>query len=269
MEGIVFGCIVPHPPLIIPGIGQDSDKRLVINTINAMYNLAEYLKSSNPETVIIISPHNYYTNSSYMTVSISVTSQGNLFEWGATVPELKFNNDLQLAQEIINEAKALNISVKPIGIINYNLDHGTLVPLYFLEKAIKNLALIPISFSYQTLETHYEFGKAITKAAVKLNRKIAIIASGDLSHYLKGSHYGYHPEGESFEQQLHAALESFDPQRVLNIDKEIIEKAGECGLRSIVILLGALDNLKVQSKILSHEGPFGVGYMVAYFKIIN
>jgi aromatic ring-opening dioxygenase LigB subunit len=48
----------------------------------------------------------------------------------------------------------------------------------------------------------------------------------------------------------------------------LVQSAGECGLRSIVILMGALDGLKVKPEILSYEGPFGVGYLVASLEVI-
>jgi hypothetical protein len=37
----------------------------------------------------------------------------------------------------------------------------------------------------------------------------------------------------------------------------------------VIILLGVLAGLKVESKILSYEGPFGVGYLVASFEVIS
>lgn len=47
------------------------------------------------------------------------------------------------------------------------------------------------------------------------------------------------------------------------MDQNLVQEAGECGYRSIVMMLGALDGYDVKSDVLSYEGPFGVGYMVA------
>ena len=49
------------------------------------------------------------------------------------------------------------------------------------------------------------------------------------------------------------------------MDSRLIERAGECGLRSIWIMAGALDGYNVKSEVYSYEGPFGVGYCVARF----
>ena len=47
------------------------------------------------------------------------------------------------------------------------------------------------------------------------------------------------------------------------MDERLVSVAGECGLRSILILLGILSGNKIKPEVLSYEGPFGVGYLVA------
>lgn len=267
MAGIVFGCIAPHPPLIVPGIGSDLDKQPVVKTISAMKDLADSLALSRPDSIVIVSPHSYYTDQMKMTISFTEFAEGNLHEWGTNIAGHRFENDVELANLILKNARDKDIPVKSIQQNPYNLDHGILVPIHYLSKATKGLPLIPISFSYLPLKSHFAFGQAIRKAAEQSKKRVAFIASGDLSHYLKGSNYGYHPEGAVFEQQLAEALSYINTEAVLNLDPELVERAGECGLRSIVILLGALDGLEVKSKILSHEGPFGVGYMVVSFQV--
>ena len=50
------------------------------------------------------------------------------------------------------------------------------------------------------------------------------------------------------------------------MDKCMIEEAGECGIRSLYILLGDMEGNSIQGELLSYEGPFGVGYGVMKFK---
>jgi MEMO1 family protein len=202
-----------------------------------------------------------------MGISTAAAAEGNLHEWGTSVPGKKFDNDLELVKLIEGEARAAGVPLKTLGAKGYTLDHGVLVPIQFLDHALKGSALVPITFSYLPLKTHFAYGQAIGRAAAKVSKNIAFIASGDLSHYLKGSHYGYHAEGAVFEEQLEKALLEMDSKAILDMDPQIIERAGECGLRSIVIMLGALEGLKVKPKVYSHEGPFGVGYMIASFQV--
>jgi MEMO1 family protein len=264
---IVFGCIAPHPPLIVQGIGAEEDKKPVEKTINAMGDLAKALADARPESAVLCSPHSYYIDPSYMGISTVSVSEGNLHEWGTLVPAKRFENDLELVRLIEEEARAADIPIKTLGNKGYNLDHGVLVPIQFLDPALKTAKLVPVTFSYLPLKTHFAYGQAIGRAAAKAERRVAFIASGDLSHYLKGSHYGYHAEGAVFEELLEKALLEMDAKAILGMDPQIIERAGECGLRSIVIMMGTLDGLKVKPKIYSHEGPFGVGYMIASFQV--
>jgi AmmeMemoRadiSam system protein A len=53
----------------------------------------------------------------------------------------------------------------------------------------------------------------------------------------------------------------------MSVDETYADEAGECGLRSLQILMGALDGLETDNKVLSYEGPFGVGYGCAKLKV--
>jgi AmmeMemoRadiSam system protein B len=101
-------------------------------------------------------------------------------------------------------------------------------------------------------------------AAVNLNRRVALVASGDLSHRLAiGGPYEYEPTAHLFDEQIVNSIAAQNPSGVLDVDCDLKDRAGECGYRSIVIALGAVDDQSPRFNVLSYEGPFGVGYMVA------
>jgi len=54
---IKFACFSPHPPLLLPDIGSEKDRKKVKKTIESLEYLAKSLKEVNPETIIISSPH--------------------------------------------------------------------------------------------------------------------------------------------------------------------------------------------------------------------
>ncbi len=58
-------------------------------------------------------------------------------------------------------------------------------------------------------------------------------------------------------------IESGDVEGLFNMDPVMVEEGGECGLRSIIIAMGTLDGYDLHPRVLSYEGPFGVGYGVA------
>jgi aromatic ring-opening dioxygenase LigB subunit len=264
MEGICFGCITPHPPLLIPDVGKGQE-RTISATIDALDNLADLISEKEPQTAMIISPHGDYHMDS-MGILASPTCTGDMDNWGSREPKRYFDNDMALVELIRDEAKQANIPLKSIGENGYKLDQGVMVPMHFLYPALHEANLVPLTFSWLPLSMHYEFGRALSRAVKRSGKRVVLVASGDLSHRLiPEAPAGYDPMGKVFDEMLVKAVSEMDVDGILHIDRKLVERAGECGLRSVVILMGALDGLKVKPKVHSYEGPFGVGYMVASF----
>ena len=144
-------------------------------------------------------------------------------------------------------------------------DWGFNVPLFFLAKDFKG-EIKTYLIELEPPQFYFEEGKKVYKELDK-TKKYALIASGDLSHCLKAEGpYGFHPDGPKFDKDLIEALKKKDIEKILKLD-DLYPEAGECGLRSFCFLLGILEasGLDWQPEILSYEGPFGVGYLVANF----
>lgn len=257
-----FASICPHPPLLIPSIGRDSLSK-VSSTVRAMNRLGDEIENSEIDTIVIISPHGP-VQTSYMSIVKSDYLEGNFLQFGDNT-FMKFKGDIDLGMNIKKIADAKKI---PVEMINSGipLDHGSMVPLYFLAKRNPKIKIVPIAFSYLDYQKHFEFGKAIYKAIESEDKNIALVASGDLSHRLiPDAPAGYSPRGKEFDRLLIKLLKENKTGEILNLDSSLIEEAGECGLRSIIILLGTLSLLEYKFEKFSYEGPFGVGYLVGKF----
>ena len=266
MAGIVFGCVMPHPPLLISDIGRGQEQA-IIATIKALDKLAQELADQRPELALLVSPHGHAPYDA-MGVLTAPACRGDLRTWGSREPEYRFDNDLNFVQLLQEEAQNSGIPLKSIGEKHYELDHGALVPLRHLKKAVKDIPLVPLTFSCLPLASHFGFGQVIGRAAQRSGKRVVFIASGDLSHKLiPSAPAGYSLQGKVFDEKLVTALCQFDTETVLNLDPDLIDEAGECGLRSIVIMLGALEGLQVKPEVFSYQGPFGVGYLVASFTV--
>lgn len=256
--------ICPHPPLLIPSIGQNNLSE-VSSTVKAMNKLSDEIKKLDIDTIVIISPHGPL-QMGFMSVVGTEYLEGDFLQFGNDT-SMSFENNIDLGLNIKKIADTRNI---PAEIINdgAGLDHGAMVPLYFLTKHNPNLKIVLIAFSYLNYEKHFEFGEAIYKAIESMDEKIALVASGDLSHRLTpNAPAGYSTRGREFDELLIKLLEENNAGEILSLNSNLIEEAGECGLRSIIILLGALaalENCKFEK--LSYEGPFGVGYLVGRFR---
>jgi len=161
------------------------------------------------------------------------------------------------------------INPDKIVIISPHTQHGFEVPLYYLGKNLKpDTKIEEILVTNPSYKYYYELGKKYAERFKKSKDRVVIIASGDLSHVLKDDGpYGFNPAGPKLDKIIVDGIKNNDAESLLNIDPEILDQGAECGLRSILFLMGTFS--KVQSpktKILSYEGPFGVGYLVATFK---
>ncbi|MBZ9572099.1 AmmeMemoRadiSam system protein B [Patescibacteria group bacterium] len=264
---LTFASICPHPPIIIPTIGRPVDLKLVSKTIEGMEKLTEKFTEARPLTILVISPHGPVDSDNF-TISNSPTLVGHFYHFGDFATELIFKNDQNLIEKIEKESKNKKISLKSVNI--KEIDHGALVPLYYLTKGLPNVKVVPLTFSYLDLGAHFEFGKILQKVVTReqFSGNCGIIASGDLSHRLMpNAPGGFSPRGKEFDEKLIELLKKKDVRGILNMPSDLVEEAGECGYRSIIILLGALNGLDWQPEILSYEAPFGVGYLVANFKL--
>lgn len=154
-----------------------------------------------------------------------------------------------------------------IIIISPHTEHGFYVPLYYLGQGLKNTEIEKILVTNPSYEYYYHLGKEYANGIKETDQKIAIIASGDLSHVLdENGPYGFHPAGPKLDRIICKAIENHDLQALLNIDSEILENGAECGLRSLIFLMSVFEEYNYKSKLLSYEGPFGVGYAVATFE---
>lgn len=200
--------------------------------------------------------------------------KGNLIKFRDFETNIELEIDKEFNDELLNLCKRENISAAGIDSNllrrfnkDYELDHGTMVPMYFINKYYTDYKLVHITYSILNDIELYKFGMAIQKTAKNLNKNTVIIASGDLSHRLtEEGPYEYSPQGEKFDKELIENLENGNVVNIFNMDKCMIEEAGECGLRSLYILLGAVEGNSIQGELLSYEGPFGVGYGVMKFK---
>jgi MEMO1 family protein len=260
---LVFTAICPHPPILIPSVGKENlDK--IKETKEAMEELERKLYPTNPDTIIVITPHGEVQSDAFI-INLNNEFEVNFEGFGDFSTKITLPGDT----ELISKGKEDLSKVAEINIISdKTLDHGTGIPLFYLTPHLKNTKILPISFSLLNGQTHLEFGKALKEIIMDSDRRIAVIAAGDLSHCLsKESPAPFHPAGKDFDKKIIKLLEKGDSQKIANMDAELIEKASECGWRSILILLGILNNVNYQTELLSYEAPFGVGYLVANLEI--
>ena len=263
---IIGAFTVPHPPLIVHEVGKGRENEIAA-TIAAYVQVAKKIANLKPETIVVTSPHAPLYRD-YFHISPGTEAFGDFSDFGA--PEVRFHlfYDADFVKALCSEADKANIAAGTKGEKRAPLDHGTMVPLYFINKYYTDYKLVRIGLSGQSYKAHYALGECIRRAAEKTGRKIAVVASGDLSHVLKSDGpYGYRAEGPVYDERIMAVMGSADFGKLFSFSPDFCENAAECGHRSFIIMAGSLDRTAVRAEKLSYEGPFGVGYGICAYEV--
>ncbi len=262
---ILAGYMLPHPPLIIPEVGKGEEEK-IRNTIEAYRKAAQDISTLRPETIVLCSPHQtLYAD--YFHISPGRGAKGDFRQFGAPQVAMEVTYDREFAEHLGSMAGAEGLHAGMLGEREKRLDHGTLVPLYFVNQYWTEYRLVRVGLSGFPLTAHYRLGQCIRKVSETLDRKVVVIASGDLSHRLKeDGPYGYRKEGPEYDARIMDVMGRGDFGELLDFPEDFCEKAAECGHRSFTILGGAFDGIGVQAQALSYEGPFGVGYGICTYR---
>jgi AmmeMemoRadiSam system protein A/AmmeMemoRadiSam system protein B len=266
--------IMPHPPIMIKEIG-DGEEEKVKKTINGAYEISKEIADLKPDTIIIVVPPHGPAFSDAVSINTDEVLEGDLGRFGQPNIKSQYECDMDITSNIINNSERNGVPVAEIDKyktkrynISNRLDHGSLVPLYFINQNYNNFKLVHITYGFLSKEDLYYFGRLIRKSVEETDKNVVLVASGDLSHRLTtDAPVGYSKEGKNFDKLIVDYLSKNDSKSIMYMDDDLVEEAGQCGYRSFLIMLGALDGLNAKGKVLSYEGPFGVGYCTASYTI--
>ncbi len=261
---VVGAFALPHPPILLPEIGR-GEERKIASTAAAYREAARRAAGLKPDVFVVFSPHStLYLD--YFHISPGREAHGDFGDFGRPDVKVSTEYDEELAKAIAEEAAADGLNAGFLGETHKRLDHAVMIPLRYLREFCPDVPIVRIGLSGFSSLHHYRFGMAVTRAAERLKRRVVIIASGDLSHKLTAEGpYGFAEEGPVFDRRITEIFTSGDFGKLLEFSPEFCDAAAECGLRSFIMMAGALDGRAVESRLLSYEGPFGVGYAVASF----
>lgn len=262
---LVFAAITPHPPLLIPSIGKDAALKIQ-KTQKAFEKLEEDLYLSKPDIILVISPHGHHFADAF-SINYAPKFETDLREFGDLVTKLKFSGEMMLPYSIREETYENN-NCRTVIINEPLLDHGVVVPLYFLTQHLPEVKIMPVGFSELDYKTHLDFGSILREIILRTNKRVAVIASGDLSHALEtDSPAGFHKNGAAFDAKIQELFSSHNTAGLLTLSPDFVQSAAECGFRSFLILAGILKESNYRYESYCYEAPFGVGYLTANFVI--
>lgn len=270
-QTVLAGAVMPHPPILMPGVHTGSHQ--AGQTDQAMREIAETLIQAQPDTVVVVSPHAPMF-SDYLFMYDGQEVHGHFGRFGAMETRFTYKQDTELRDQLIHELEQAGVSggcLSPGQMrrlqVDRDLDHGVLVPLYYLQQLKPELTILAMSSSHLPLPDIYRAGQALAAAAETLGRRIVIIASGDQSHKVnEASPYGVNPDGSVYDQAVCAGIQKGNALDLLSIDPQVAGRAAECGYRSMIMMLGAFSRQALQGHLFSYEAPYGIGYCVGLLR---
>jgi AmmeMemoRadiSam system protein A len=264
MAAPVFGVISPHPPIFVPAVGGGRATG-ASSSLDGLAQAAAALAKFAPETIVLMSPHAPAVYDTFL-VDASELLAGDLAQFGDNTVRSR-RGDPEMAAALIERLDAEDV---PVAARDADprlragwLDHATIVPLSFLEPS-GTVPVVVLSLSFLSYATHRRVGEVVEAVAGELGRRVAFVASGDLSHRLtRDAPAGYSERAAELDSQIVSLVSQGRLSELLALDPELVEAGGECGLRSIITLGGFAGDDPVRTSVLAYEGPWGVGYLTA------
>lgn len=259
---LVFSAIVPHSPLLLPSVGKEHREQLA-QTLDGYREVEEGLYASRPDTLLLISPHAPMYPDAF-SANMCDKFVGTVKEFGDHGTTLTAQADFLLLDHI---HRSMRENKMPFTLTsNTEIDYGFTIPLCLLTPHLKNWKLAPLSVSGLDATAHIQFGQSLKHVIHEESRRIALIASVDLSHHINDrSPQGEKPEGHTFENAVKEAVQTNSTKPLEALSSETLTTAGQCAYKPLLILLGLQQNIQVTPRIYSYEAPFGVGYLTAQF----
>jgi AmmeMemoRadiSam system protein A len=257
---ICFAGLLPHAPVLVPAVGGARGEE-VAQTVAAMRKVAAECQHARPDALVLISPHSPRRRRAFGLWEGS-RLHGSLAQFRAPQAAVELPAAPLLRAAITAEMEHHGLTTWPIPADS--LDHGAVVPLWFLAEAGWAGPTVILSLDYPGESGCPEVGAAIATAAAHLDQRVAVIASGDMSHRLQpGAPAGFDPRAHQSDERFLAALRQPKPAALLHLDPGLLELAAEDALDATVVALAAAGWRSEGREVLSYEAPFGVGYGVA------
>ena len=183
---VVFACSVSHTPGIRawPDAPETDVKE---RFFSGYHDLGIELRAANPDAILIISSE-HFTNFFLDGMPAFTIGQG-ASHFGPVEPWLNLAQGLSTGDPKLAE-RLIDASFKSGFEIHYShelkLDHGTMVPLSFLD-AERSLPVVPLIVNCMTFPMPlpsrcYNLGRTLGAALEKDKCRVAVVATGGLSH---------------------------------------------------------------------------------------
>lgn len=254
---IAAAALMPHPPIVVPAVGgREVDHCRA--TLEACRELAGTLVALRADRLVIVTPHAPRWPHA-AALYLGERLEGDLGGFGAREAEVSVPADAGL------RAALLAGGGQALHGLDRRLDHGAVVPLWFLAEAGWSAPTCVLGLpAWASSHDLQQLGRALARALSATGGRTLLVASGDMSHRVTpGAPAGFHPQALSFDLACRDAIAGGRLRDVAVLDPALRELAAEDVVDPVTVVAATLGFEVHGQRVLSYEHPFGVGYLVA------
>lgn len=265
MGKIVGSFACSHAPQIVskPNI-TDIYQKQVEEVQVGLESLGRKIEKLNPDTVILIGADHlesfFFDNYPMILIPVTKKVSGTMGNESYT-----YETDEELSRSLlfnlVNGGFDVSFAQK------FKLDHPFYSPLKFIFKEYTK-PIIPIHINSNvppliSIKRAFLIGKEIRNIIQSnSNKNVVVIGTGGLSHYPGTPFYG--KVDLDFDNKLLSNIEKGLVKKIINLEPEKVENAGNLELRTWVAAMGAAGKFK--GDVLLHVPTFHIDYSIVWFK---
>jgi hypothetical protein len=257
---------------VVSGSFYPSDRESLSATIS------EYVYNDpDPSVIACVSPHAGYVYSgrtagrihsilpdvdTFVIIGPNHTGYGSLVAVSVDTWETPLGR-VEVDTEFV---RAMPHTIVDIDEIAHRYEHSIEVQLPFLQYLHEDFKIVPICMGMQDEETAKEVAGEIIEAQEKTGRKVVVIASSDMHHYL--------PDGQcrQLDAQVIEAIKTMDVQEYYSMIYKL--QASVCGYGTIAVAMNYANHFKARAELIDYstsgdvaDRSSVVGYAAIAFRV--
>jgi aromatic ring-opening dioxygenase LigB subunit len=264
---LVFAAIAPHGTLPEAPV-ENADA-----THAALATLGERFDAAQPDTTIVLTPHNVHVEGHFAVV-LAGTTAGSLADFDAPDVRLSVPVDLELAVAAVTALHDDGIPVvgasfgaNDPGAATAPMDWGVLIPVWAMggrhEPPVPVVVVSPARD--RSLEEHVRAGRALARSAQESGKRVALIASADHGHaHDAAGPYGFDPAAAQYDRQVVELVQQNRLAGLLDLDPAFVGAAKADSWWQMLMLHGALGD-GWRAEFLSYEASTYFGMLCAAY----
>lgn len=179
--------------------------------------------------------------------------------------EFDYQGDSELAQSILSVLEERGERAMGHAQPDLGMEYGTLLPMHFINDGV-NARVLPVAVNqFSSIEENRRWGSAIAEGIKRSDRKVAVFASGSMSHDFtpnERSVDGLNSVNGEFNRQMDLRVldlwENGKWAEFLDLLPDYAVKCtGECAMNDTALLFGALGWKDYEGKIDIYTPYFG------------